>query len=447
MSEEFEPSWWQRTPGDEPAPLEPLVGRVDADVAIVGAGFTGLWTACYLKRLDPSLSVCLLEARYAGAGASGRNGGWCVGEMAGQPAAHEKKQPGSALRMARAAQESVDEVGRFCREHGIDCHYAKGGSIFPAVNAAQWKRLGARVAAARELGLGEEDCRLLSARETEQHIRLPGLRGGMYTPHCAALHPYRLVRGLVRAARGMGVALYEESPVSALEGGRVRTPRGEVAARVVVRATEAYTDSIDGQKRQIIPLYEHMVVTEPLPESTWQAIGLADRQTFEDARHMIYYGQRTADGRIAIGGLSASYRFGSRIDGRQSGLAVAYRRLERLLGELFPHVPAMAIEHRWGGVLGVPRDLYPSVGYDPATGFAWAGGYVGEGVAAANLAGRTLADLILEKRTTLTELPWVNHRSPRWEPEPLRWLGTTAMTTLLRVLDRVDEGRERLSRR
>ncbi len=422
-------SWWHLSAGVAVEPTEPLQGDVDADVVIVGAGFTGLWTAYYLSQAEPSLSICLLEGQYAGFGASGRNGGWCVGAMAGDH---------GALAMHRAVQQSVDEVGRVAASHQFDCHYAKGGTITPAVTANQMKRIEYRAEQARKVGLNEEDLMLLDAEATRAHLNIPDLKGGLFSPHCAAVHPYRLVVGLLGVLKQSGVQIYENSPVTAIDNRQAITAQGSARGRIVVRATEAYTDSISGQRRQILPLYNHMVVTAPLEAGIWEEIGLSRRQTFEDARLMIYYGQRTADDRIAIGGLSAAYRFGSRIDPRTEMAHSAHERLRKLISQLFPMLGAPTIEHQWGGVLGVPRDLCPSVGYDRESGFAWAGGYVGEGVAAANLAGQTLADLLLEEDTSRTRLPWVNHRSRRWEPEPLRWLGTSVVTGTLSFLDWLD---------
>ncbi len=434
-------SWWHLTPGAEVAEAASFQGDVEADVVIIGAGFTGLWTAYYLKQADPSLSICLLEARFAGFGASGRNGGWCTGSLAADDGRYEKKRRGGALAMHRAVQESVDEVGRVAAAHQFDCHYAKGGTLFPAVTRVQLKRLQAQVAEARETGLAEDDVRLLDVAEASAHLNIPGLLGGLFTPHCAAIHPYRLVLGLADVLRQAGVVIYENSPVTAIEGRRAVTGQGTARGRMLVRATEAYTGSIRGQERRIAPIYNYMVVTEPIERSLWKEIGLEARQTFEDARAMIYYGQRTADDRIAIGGLAAPYRYGSKIDARFERTHPAHERLERLLAELFPMLGRPTLAHRWGGVLGVPRDFFPSVGYDREAGFAWAGGYVGEGVAAANLAGRTLADLLLERDTPLCQLPWVNHRSPRWEPEPFRWLGAKAISGLLSFQDWLDRTR------
>jgi glycine/D-amino acid oxidase-like deaminating enzyme len=237
------------------------------------------------------------------------------------------------------------------------------------------------------------------------------------------IHPARLVRGLARAVEARGVAIYEQTPVTAIEPHRVETPRGTVSADVVVRATEGYTPSIRGSERAVIPVYSLMIATAPLPAAVWDEIGLARRETFSDHRNLIIYGQRTADDRIVFGGRGAPYHFGSRIDPAHDRDERVFASLYATLLEMFPMLAGTKVTHSWGGALGIARDWCASVGLDASTGLAWAGGYVGDGVTTTNLAGRTLRDLVLDRSTALTGLPWVGHRSPRWEPEPLRWLG------------------------
>jgi glycine/D-amino acid oxidase-like deaminating enzyme len=282
------------------------------------------------------------------------------------------------------------------------------------------------VASARSWGLGPEDVELLGPEEARGRLGATDVLGATFTPHCAAIHPARLVRGLARAVERLGVTVYEQTPVTALAQRAVSTPYGEVRAEIVVRATEGYTAGIPGQRRAIAPVYSLMVVTEPLPDAFWASAGLAQRETFTDHRHLIIYGQRTADDRLAFGGRGAPYHFGSRVRGSFDREPSVFAGLRRTLVELFPVLESVRFTHAWGGPLGVPRDWCASVGVDRAAGLAWGGGYVGDGVGTSNLAGRTLADLILERRTELVELPWVGHRSPAWEPEPLRWLGINA---------------------
>jgi len=397
--------------------------RRTVDVAIVGAGYTGLWTAYYLRRADPGLRVALVEAEVAGFGASGRNGGWCSGlypvSLTRLAAEHGRAQ---AIRQYRALHETIDEIGRVLVREGFAADWAHGGTITLARSHPQLARAHAELAEARAYGFGPDDLRLLGPDEARQRLRATGVLGGLFTPHCAVVHPGKLVRSLADRVAEQ-VPIYERTPALAIEPGRVRTPYGDLRADVVVRATEGFTATLAGMRRTLAPVYSLMVATEPLPDELWERIGLADRETFADLRHLIIYGQRTADGRLAFGGRGAPYHLGSRIRPGFDRVPAVFDALRQTLGELLPPVERLRFTHRWGGPLGIARDWHPSVGLDRTTGLAWAGGYVGDGVAASNLAGRTLAELILGADGELGTLPWVNHRSPRWEPEPLRWLG------------------------
>jgi glycine/D-amino acid oxidase-like deaminating enzyme len=414
-----------------------LPGPAAYDVVVVGAGFTGLWTAYYLKLADPALRVAVLEAETAGFGASGRNGGWCSALFPTPWRTLVRDSSESeAMRLHRAMADTVTEVGKVIGAEGIDAHYHRGGTVTLARSDAQLERLREEVGAARLRGFGEDDLRLLDVEETRTMLAASGVVGGAFTPHCAAVHPARLVRGLARVVEARGVALFEHTRVQAIHPGFVTTVAGRVTADVVVRATEGYTPSLRGAKRAIAPVYSLMVATEPLPPELWEEIGLADRTTFSDGRHVIIYGQRTADGRIAFGGRGAPYHFGSRVHASQDHEPRVFAMLRDTLRELLPQLPAdLAFTHAWGGPLGIARDWAASVGLDRTTGLAWAGGYVGDGVGTSNLAGRTLADLITGRDTDLVTLPWVNHRSRRWEPEPLRWLGINAGLRAMQVAD------------
>ncbi len=442
-------SLWHETAGDDLAPRPPLPGDLTADVAIVGAGYTGLWTAYYLAKARPELRIVVLEKEIAGFGASGRNGGWCsalfpasLSTLAGMGSRE------TAIAQHKAMRATVDEVVRVAAEEGIDADIVKGGTIVLARTGPQLVRAAHEIAEAREWGRAESELRLLTAGEATSMLNATGVLGGTYTPDCAAIHPAKLARGLARVVEGLGVTVYEQTPVRVIAPHRAITSRGTVSADVVVRATEGYTSGIAGLERAMIPVYSLMVATAPLPPSVWDEIGLARRETFADHRHLIVYGQRTADDRLVFGGRGAPYHFGSRIAAGNERDERVFAALRETLIELFPVLAGVEITHSWGGALGIPRDWCASVGLDPATGTAWAGGYVGDGVSTTNLAGRTLRDLILEERglsgpTDLTGLPWVNHRSPNWEPEPLRWLG---VNTGLRAMSAADR-EERLTRR
>jgi glycine/D-amino acid oxidase-like deaminating enzyme len=438
---------WRDTAGASPAPRAPVAGDTVADVAVVGGGLTGLWTAYYLLRADPSSRVVVLESETVGFGASGRNGGWCSALFpTGVPALGRRHGRDAALAQQQAMRHTVDEVGRVAEREGIDCDYAKGGTVALARSPAQLTRARREVALARDWGSTTTDLELLDAEDVGKHVRASGVLGGTYTPHCAAVHPLRLVRGLAAAVERRGGVVHEHTPVEAIGNGRARTPYGTVRAPVVVRATEGYTARLPGQRRRLAPVYSLMIATEPLPAGVWAQIGLERRQTFTDFRHLLVYGQRTADDRLAFGGRGAPYHFGSRVSPAFDTDPRVFAALWRTLLELFPALSGTRVTHAWGGPLGVPRDWCASVGLDRATGTAWAGGYVGDGVGSTNLAGRTLADLVLARDTDLVHLPWVGHRSRAWEPEPLRWLGINAGLRLVAAADAEERWTGRPSR-
>lgn len=430
--------WHDTVPGSlEPAPS--LDADTEADVAIAGAGLTGMWTAYYLSKADPGLRIVLCEREIAGFGASGRNGGWCSALFpASLPKLERIAGRESAIAMYRAMQHTVDEVGKVAADEGIDCHWTKGGTVQFARSPTQLLRAREEVDEARLYGFDESDLRLLSAEEAREFGGVSDLLGGVFTPHCAAIHPSRLARGLAEVLRARGVTIYEKTEVTRLEPGRLVTPGGTVKAGHVIRATEGYTPKLAGNERAVVPVYSLVVATAPLPESVLEQVGLATRPTFNDLRHLIIYGQRTADGRLVFGGRGAPYHFGSAVEPSFDRVPAVFAALRRTLVELFPALENVVITHTWGGPIGIARDWCASVGLDPSTGVGWAGGYVGDGLSTTNLAGRTLADLITGKDSDLTRLPWVGHRSPPWEPEPFRWLGVNAALRVMTWADRAE---------
>ncbi|NAZ77865.1 FAD-dependent oxidoreductase, partial [Kineococcus sp. T13] len=420
----------------DPAPRRPpLQGDTTADVCVVGAGYTGLWTAYYLLQRDPSLDVLVVEAEQVGFGASGRNGGWCsallpqgLGSMAAAAG------PPAARAMRAAMRDAVDEVGRVVAAEGIDCGWRKGGTVVVARSAAQLARARAEVAADEAEG-SPEGLRLLDAGQTRERVGMSGAVGASWTPHCARVHPLRLARGLAAAAERAGARIAEGTRALSLAPGLVRTDRGSVRARHVLRATEAWTPALPGSAREVVPVYSLVVATEPLPARFWERAGLAGGETFSDHRHVVVYGQRTADDRLVFGGRGAPYHFGSGVRPRFDTDDRVFGALRATLADMFPEVAGARFTHAWGGPLGIARDWHAAVRHDPATGLGSAGGYVGDGVSTTNLAGRTLADAVTGTGSELLRLPWFGHRSPRWEPEPLRWLGVNAGLVLARSAD------------
>jgi len=414
-----------------------LDGSIDADVAIVGAGYTGLWTAYYLAEADPSLRIVLLEERFAGYGASGRNGGWLTntitGGQDGYAATHGRE---AVVRFQLALNDTVDEVIRVAEREGMDAEVHKGGSLLVALNRAQLGRARALERHARRWP--EEGYVALTAGQARERVNVAGTLAGLWQPHCARIHPAKLVAGLVAAVRRRGVRLLEGTRVERIEPHRAIAERGEVRASVVIRATEGFTANLKGEHRTWMPLNSSMIITEPLPDAAWAEIGWAEFDTLEDLSHVYAYSQRTPDGRIAIGGRGKPYRYGSRTDNDGSTAASTVRDLTALLHSWFPTARSTPIAHAWSGVLGVPRNWRATVGLDRTTGIGWAGGYVGTGVAATNLAGRTLADLVLHRSTAITDLPWVDQRTRRWEVEPLRWVAAHGIYGAYGLADRIE---------
>lgn len=427
--------WFDELPGGV-APRPALDDDGEVDVAIAGAGFSGLWTAYYLARLRPSLRIAIVEAEVAGWGASGRNGGWCTSDVAGIGgllAAPETRA--GAVGLQRAMFETVDEVGRVCAAESIDCGYHKGGALHVARSPLQQGWLRQLTEKMEGWGFGPDDQRWIEASACDERVRMTGALGGHYTPHCAVLDPARLARALADRVERLGVRIYERSRVTAIEPRRLVTERATLRADFAVRATEAYTAELRGRGRELMPLQTWMIATEPLPAGVWDEIGLADRDALGDARTTVTYAQRTADDRIALGG-HGGYRFGSRIPRRFDPADPRFAALREVLVEWFPMLSDVRITHRWGGSFGAPRNWSPRVGVDRERGLGWLGGYVGQGVAASNLAGRTLADLIAGERTERTALCWVRPPARRWEPEPLRAAAAFAAVHLAQAVDR-----------
>ncbi|MFD0415681.1 NAD(P)/FAD-dependent oxidoreductase [Streptomyces sp. NPDC127108] len=434
-------SFWYADDG-LPTAREPLTGDTTADVCVVGGGYTGLWTAYYLKKAAPFLRVTVLEQRFCGYGASGRNGGWLYNGIAGRDRYARLHGHDAAVRLQQAMNATVDEVIRVAAEEKIDADVHHGGVLEVAYTPAQLARLRAFHEA--ELSYGENDRTLHGARETADRIRVAGAVGSSWTPHGARLHPVKLVKGLAAAVEALGVTIHESTPVTEIKPKHAITPYGTVRAPYVLRCTEGFTASLKGQRRTWLPMNSSMIATAPLPADVWETIGWAGRETLGDMAHAYMYAQRTADDRIALGGRGVPYHFGSRTDNDGRTQPATVDALREILVRFFPQLTGVRIDHAWSGVLGVPRDWCATVTLDRATGLGWAGGYVGSGVATANLAARTLRDLVQHDsgqagQTDLTDLPWVNHRVRKWEPEPLRWLGVHGMYATFRAADRREE--------
>jgi len=418
---------------DEPLQARGALERdLDVDVAIIGAGYTGLWTAYYLKRQAPELNIAILEAQTAGFGASGRNGGWLMGNLLGEDRLLADSSPEQRRASYDLLHSIPDEVEIVLEREGIACDYRKGGALYCAARyPEQQDSLRQYLDKLYRQGLNESDYRWLSPEQLAQQIRVAKPYGGIYAPHVATLHPAKLVRGLARTVERMGVKIYENSPVTQWQSGSLRTAKASVRSRWVVPAVEGYSVTLPPLGRYQLPVQSLIVATEPLSAATWDEIGLSRGQAFSESSRQVTYGQRTADNRL-IFGARGGYQFAGKLrhDFDLTRSEIELRRY--LFGELFPQLKNVQITHGWGGNLGMSRHFKPHMLCDRASGIALSGGYGGEGVGASNLGGRTLADLILGRDTERVHQPWVIPQGGldalrAWEPEPCRWLGYNAI--------------------
>jgi len=436
-------SFWLETCGDDLTPRPPLDGTDSVDVAILGAGYSGLWTAYYLLQQEPSLKIALAEKEIAGFGASGRNGSWCTAHFPtslGVVAEHHGRE--AAVGLYRAMAHSVDEVARVAAAEGIDIHYSKGGGMTVARGPAQLPAVQATYAEFESLGLADR-VELLDKNGADGHVRIADVLGAIYYKDAANIHPGRLVRGLARAVERRGARIYEQTEVTGLtteKSPALITARGELRARVIVLCGEAYLARLPGLRRVVLPVYSLMTLTEPLSAADWKEIGWNSRECVDSCRLTIEYIAKTADGRILFGGRGAPYHFGSHIADEYDRHEPTIRMFQHNLRKWFPRLTNIRFTHAWGGPLGAPRDFMPTMSFDAKAGVATARGYVGNGVATTNLSGRVLSDLITGKRSEITALPCVNHRSPKWEPEPLRYL---AVHYIQRAYWNIDQKAER----
>ena len=420
-------SVWSEAENWSSAPSSPRPDR--CDVAIIGGGLSGLWLAYWLKRRRPELHVVILEAERVGFGASGRNGGW-LSALLPVSLTSLSKMIGvdDTVRLQAIMFEAVREVGSICANERIHCDYELGGTLSFLRTEAQHHRARRDLADYANFGFADH-ARLLDETRTKE--RVSQTCDSLFRPDCATVHPRRLVDGLARVSREVGVSIVENCRVRRFESGLVSTDAGDVRCQYVIDCREAY--GARTSRRRIVPIHSLMIATEPLDERMWSGIGLAARETFTDHRHLLIYGQRTADGRIAFGGRGVGYHYGSRVDPSHDLHVGVHGDLRDSLVELFPALADTRITHRWGGALAAPRDWTWTVTLDPITRVGLLGGYTGDGLTSTFVAARAMAEAITDGTT---DLPLFGHRSRRWEPEPLRWIGVNAMNLLAGVVDR-----------
>lgn len=428
------PYWMRGLPS---AACPRVEADLECDVVIVGGGLTGLWAAHYLIEADPTLSIVVLEATTVGYGASGRNGGWISNLIPGHERRLAARYGEPALRRFRdAVRASVDESIRAADELQIAADVVKGGTLNVALRPAQARRQQQKVERSRAK-YPEDGLTLLRPDQIAERVRVPNALSAIFNPNAARVHPGKLVRGLATSLVGRGIRIYENSPVRSFGSGVAITDRATVRGAWVVRATEGFTTALPGGDREFLSMNSSMIVTKPQPASFWDSVGWSGHELISDAAHDYVYGQRTADDRVALGGRGVPYRFANGYDLDAATPASTIRTLTGALEAMFPGIDPEP-EDSWSGVLAVPRDWSARVSIDRPARLITAGGYVGHGVAATNLAGRTIADVVTDNRSDLLTLPWVGHSSRGWEPEPLRWVGARSIYAGYRLADRAE---------
>ncbi|CAB4782212.1 unannotated protein [freshwater metagenome] len=399
------------------------------DVLIVGGGFSGLWSAHHLLNADPSLKIAILEASHVGSGASGRNGGWV---SALYPRSDETlathSSPSEIAQLHECLRNSIDAIGDFVKKEKIDCGFSKGGSLLIARHKAQLARLVSEI---------DAQTHLLSAEETKDRINMHGAIGATYTPHCARINPAQLVVALAQSLEQRGVAIFENTKAQIHADKSVEVGGEKLHATIVIRAIEAYRE----RTRELIPIYSLMIATEPLPQEVFDEIGIAGRETFAEANHVVSYAQRTPDNRLAIGGRGAPYTWGSKRNSASERHKKIHAQLRAMSTSWFPILKKYEFTHAWGGAVAITRDSSPYARFNGS--YAELGGYIGDGVTLSFLVAQTLADLITNSESERTRLPFVQWQSPQWEIEPLRWLGVNSAIVLSNLADR----EERMSSR
>jgi len=441
------PSFWLEDCGEDLQLRPPLDGDATVDVAILGAGFSGLWTALHLLRGNPSLSVAILERDFCGFGASGRNGGWCSPRFPVDAGSLARRVGVERARETLLAQQAmVARIGELCAEEGIDAHYRQTGLLVVARGEAQRAGIEQTHATNERLGLGDQSF-LLSAEETFARVHATRLAGGLFVPVGASVHPGRLVRGLARAVERRGGLIFEKTEALRIRRGprpAIETGRGTLWARkTVVAAGEAYLSGMPGFRRTLLPISSMIVLSAPLTDAQWRAAGWENGESLCSQAHTKDYLTRTRDGRILFGSRGLPYGFGSGMPERARLQRRVFEQMRETVRQWWPSLNDLEFTHAWGGYLGIPRDWMPAVSYDASAGFAQLLGYSGRGVTTSAMGGELLAGLIGGWTTGYENLPIHRSAVPKWEREPIRWLGVRYIQNTYARIDAADSGGRR----
>ena len=409
-------AWWlDDAPPDPVAP--PLGGEASADVAIVGGGFTGLWTALSLKAREPSLEVAILEAEFCGFGPSGRNGGFVESFWPALPRLRERLGAEGALEIARASTGVFEAI----RGLDEDVWLREAGMLMVSTGRSQDAAVGRSIEAAAELGVPEQAVPL-SREEVSARCSSPAVRCGVRFPAVATVQPARLVRALRRRALGLGVRLHEGTRATRIVDGAVETEIARIRAPEVVVATNAWMTGWGPAARWLTNFGSYVVLTDPVPDLLAE-IGWTGGEAIVDGRMFLHYFRTTADGRVLMGSASGPIGFGGRVDRRFTHDAPSVARAEVGLRRLLPALAGVRIERAWGGPIDVSSDHLPFFCTVPGTRIHFGAGYSGNGVGPSWLGGQILASRVLRREDEWCRSPLSTRQLPSLPPEPLRRLG------------------------
>jgi glycine/D-amino acid oxidase-like deaminating enzyme len=437
------PPWWLdealAAEGESPA-APPLEGDRRIDVAIVGGGYTGLWTALALREREPSVSIAVLEAEICGWGPSGRNGGFLNGYWTHLDRLRPVFGDDGSLAIARTAAQVIPAMRAFCEARGEDVWLREDGYLKVSTAPAQDAAIARSVRAARELGAGEEAVPL-TADEVAQRCRSPVFRGGVFFRDGATLQPARLARALRRAVIADGIELYERTPVTRLRPGHpsvLEAPRGRVRADEVIVAANARTTGLSPLARRLTNFGSYVVLTEPVPDLL-REIGWTGGEAITDGRMFIRYFRTTADGRVLMGSGSGPIGHGGRIDDRFSRDTATAARAELGLRRLLPALADTRVERAWGGPIDVSADHFPFFGTLTGARIHYGAGYSGHGVGPSWLGGRILASLALDRDGEWRAHPFVRVPRATLPPEPLKRLGGGVIRAAILAVEAAEE--------
>lgn len=428
------PSLWLDTYGLY-TPTPALTGEHTVDVAIIGGGFTGVNTAYWLKKAEPSLRVALLEANQVGYGASGRNGSFAM-TVHGlgfevMPTLLGKERFKAAHRYMMRA---VDDLDEFIQRENLDCDRIRPGFLRVATTDGYVRRLQHQVESMNSMGF--DDLYWLSQEETRARLNSQRYLGAMWEPRLLLVNPAKLVRAERDLALRMGAEIYENTPVLEITTRpkfQLKTPKGQISSEKLVFATNAYSHLFPQIRRKQIPAFTYMVATQPLSDNQLESLGWEGFEGIEDARNLIHYYRLTPDKRLVIGGGPVGLTYANNLEADSD--EAAWRHLEEHIQWLFPSLAGVPITHRWGGPFSVTLDLTPSLGYVGDRRAVYSLGCIGHGVSTTHLNAQTICDMILERESELLECPFVSRRTLPWPPEPLRYVVAGAILSYLRLED------------